>query len=93
MDEEGIRHADNNTMRSMVQSYFSQLFQSEINGVDASVLGAVKRKVTPTMNRSLLSDFSAEEVKNALFAIGDLKASSRPGWITCYLGECLVIIW
>lgn len=51
----------------MVHSYFSQLFQSEDYEVNEAVLNAVK----------LL--FSYEEVKHALFSIGDLKAPGPDG--------------
>jgi hypothetical protein len=36
-------------------------------------------KVTPGMNESLLAPFSAEEVKKALYSIGDLKAPGPDG--------------
>ena len=79
VDEEGVQHEDGDTMHLMVQNYFSHLFQSELNGVNSSVLNVVRWKVTPDMNRSLLADFSAEEVKRALFVIGDLKALGPDG--------------
>jgi hypothetical protein len=63
----------------MVQNYFTHLFQSELQEFDESVLDSVKVKVTPDMNRSLLAPFTAEEVKKALFDIGDLKALGPDG--------------
>lgn len=66
-------------MCSMVQNYFTHLFQSELQEFDESVLDSVKVKVTPDMNRSLLAPFTAEEVKKALFDIGDLKALGPDG--------------
>ena len=66
-------------MCSMVQNYFTQLFQSEIHEIDDSVLDAVELKVTANMNRGLLAQFTPEEVKKALFAIGDLKAPGPDG--------------
>jgi hypothetical protein len=63
----------------MVQNYFSYLFQSGFLMMDQSVLDAVEEKVTTDMNRSLLADFTPEEVKKALFAIGDLKAPGPDG--------------
>jgi hypothetical protein len=38
------------------------------------VQNAVKLKVTPEMNQGLLAPFLYDEVKHALFSIGDLKA-------------------
>jgi hypothetical protein len=79
VDDQGTRHEDGYTMCSMVQNYFSYLFQSEFPMMDQSVLDAVEEKVTADMNRSLLADFTPEEVKKALFAIGDLKAPGPDG--------------
>ena len=42
IDDHGVRQEYSSTMCSMVQDYFTQLFQSEVNEVDDSVLGAVK---------------------------------------------------
>jgi len=63
----------------MVHNYFSNLFASEALEIDEEVLNAVKRKVTPNMNQGLLNPFSYEEVKHALFSIGDLKALGPDG--------------
>ena len=79
VDDHGTRHEDSNTMRSMVHDYFSHLFQSEVHEVNDEVLNAVKVKVTPAMNQGLLAPFSYEEVKHALFSIGDLKAPGPDG--------------
>lgn len=79
VDEQGVRQENSDTMCSMVQNYFSHLFQSEMQELDESVLDSVKVKVTPEMNRSLLAPFTAEEVKKALFDIGDLKAPGPDG--------------
>lgn len=79
VDDQGVRHQERSTMCSMVHNYFTYLFQSEIQEIDNSVLDAVEVKVTADMNRSLLAQFTPEEVKNALFAIGDLKAPIPDG--------------
>jgi hypothetical protein len=47
--------------------------------VDHRVLEDVNRRVTSDMNQILLSPFSREEAKKALFSIGDLKAASPDG--------------
>lgn len=77
--DHGIRHEDKETMCTMVKDYFSNLFTSEVEQVDMSVLGYVNRKVTNNMNQLLLAPFSGEEVKKALFGIGDLKAPGPDG--------------
>lgn len=79
MDDQGIRHEDSYTMCSMVHNYFSHLFTSEVLEVDDVVLNAIKRKLTPETNQGLLAPFSYEEVKHALFNIGDLKAPGPDG--------------
>ena len=67
VDDNGIRHEDSNTMRSMVHNYFAHLFQTEPYEINDDVLNAVKLKVTPEMNQGLLAPFSCDEVKYALF--------------------------
>ena len=47
--------------------------------VKDDVLNVVTSKVTPEMNQGLLAPFSYEEVKHALFSIGDLKAPGSDG--------------
>ena len=66
-------------MKTMVKDYFENLFSSEVNNVDEGVLGDVERKVTAEMNQLLMAPFSREEVKKALFSIGDLKAPGPDG--------------
>ena len=43
------------------------------------MLKLYERKVTNEMNRALLAPYTAEEVRKALFDIGDLKASGPDG--------------
>lgn len=79
VDDQGIRHEDGDSMCSMVQNYFTNLFHSESPIVEQSVLDTVEKRVTTDMNRNLLEPFTPEEVKKALFAIGDLKAPGPDG--------------
>ena len=66
-------------MCSMVQNYFTQLFQSEAHEIDQSVIDVIEEKVTMEMNICLLAQFTLEEVKKALYAIGNLKAPGPDG--------------
>jgi hypothetical protein len=59
--------------------YFSQLFTAEDTDQVQEVIDAVHPRVTPAMNEALLALFSPEEVKKALFDIGDLKAPGPDG--------------
>jgi phenylalanine-4-hydroxylase len=47
--------------------------------VDLAVLSDVNHRVTTDMNQILMAPFSREEVKKALFSIGDLKAPGPDG--------------
>jgi hypothetical protein len=78
-DDQGVRHEDVETMRVMVQEYFTHVFTSEVNDIDDEVLVDINQKVTSEMNQFLLAPFSREEVKKALFSIGDLKAPGPDG--------------
>lgn len=66
-------------MREIIFDYFTSLFTSEVDIPGESVFNDVQRKVTAAMNRALLAPFSSEDVKKALFSIGDLKAPSPDG--------------
>lgn len=79
VDELGVRHEDAREMKMMVKDYFTDLFTSEVHDVDQGVLGDMNCRVTTDMNQLLLAPFSREEVKKALFSIGDLKAPGPDG--------------
>lgn len=66
-------------MCNIVQDYFENLFTSEVGDLDPSVLLDVRRSVTPNMNIGLLAPFSHDEIKKALFQIGDSKAPGPDG--------------
>jgi len=70
---------DGVTMCSIVQDYFGNLFTSELGEPHPAILADVQRYVTQDMNTGLLAPFSYEEVKKALFQIGDLKAPGPDG--------------
>ena len=79
VDDQGVKHEDIEKMREMVQHYFVKLFSSQTQEVDLAVLSDVNRRVTTDMNQFLMASFSREEVKKALFSIGDLKAPGPDG--------------
>lgn len=78
LDENGVWVQDRE-MKNHIMAYFSRLFTSEVNQLDPMVLSLVKRKVTNEMNNALLAPYTAEEVRKALFDIGDLKAPGPDG--------------
>jgi hypothetical protein len=50
-----------------------------VQEIDPLVLEKVQPKVSQVMNEQLLAPFSAEDVKKAIFNIGDLKAPGPDG--------------
>jgi hypothetical protein len=79
VDEQGVRHEDMQTMGAMVKEYFDNLFTREVLEFDEGILADVDQKVSVGMNQLLLAPFTREEVKKALFSIGDLKAPGPDG--------------
>ena len=84
VDEQGVRHENIDEMNVMVKEYFANLFTPKVQDVDQGVLMDVKRKVSSDMNQLLMAPFSREEVKKALFSIGDLKAPGPDGLHTIF---------
>ena len=66
-------------LNPLVSDYFAGLFSTEIDDPDPDVLNKVVPKVSELMNEQLLHPYSAEEVKKALFSIGDMKAPGVDG--------------
>ena len=79
IDDNGVKHEDASGMKDLVQSYFTNLFTSEVNHLGPEVLSDVGRRVSDEMNNELMAPFTREEVKAALFSIGDLKAPGPDG--------------
>ncbi|KAK1698887.1 hypothetical protein QYE76_015584 [Lolium multiflorum] len=61
------------------QRYFDNLFSTENNVVDPEFLERISPKVTQLMNENLIAPFTGEDVKEAVFSIGDLKAPRPDG--------------
>jgi len=66
-------------MGARVKEYFDNLFTREVLEIEDGILTDVDRKVSAEMNQLLLATFTREEVKKALFRIGDLKAPGPDG--------------
>jgi hypothetical protein len=62
-----------------ISDYFMSLFRSNGGRASQQILNAVEGKVTHEMNDFLMKPFLAEEVKEALDSIGDLKAPGPDG--------------
>jgi hypothetical protein len=87
VDEKGVRHEDMDMMGAMVKEYFSNLFTREVKEIDDGVLNDVDQKVSADMNQLLLAPFGREEVKKALFSIGDLKAPGLMAFMRSFLSD------
>lgn len=66
-------------MKSLIDTYFQNIFTSQVDIVNMDVINKVTPRVTPYMNEALLAPYTEEEVKRALFSIGDLKALGPDG--------------
>ena len=62
-----------------ITEYFSKLFTSKVQHPNQEVLSLVRRRVSNEMNSALLAPYTAEDVRKALFDIGDLKAPGPDG--------------
>ncbi|XP_071681651.1 uncharacterized protein [Lolium perenne] len=60
-------------LKALVLNYFSNMFTSEVQDVDPMVLEKINPRIDDAMNEKLMFPFSAEEVKKAMFNIGDFK--------------------
>jgi hypothetical protein len=66
-------------LNPIILDYFSNLFTSDNPVVDPAFLDKVIPKVSEVMNNMLMAPSSAEDVKKAVFTIGDLKAPAPHG--------------
>ena len=79
MDDNGEWKEDNESMKQLIDNYFQYLFTAEVHVPNQEVPEKVKPKVSSYMNESLLAPYTEEEVRRALFSIGDLKAPGPDG--------------
>lgn len=79
LDYSGDWKEELNDLNSIILGYFKDLFSSQVRQPDNSVLNKVKRRVTEAMNTTLMAPYTIDEVKKALFSIGDFKAQGPDG--------------
>jgi hypothetical protein len=66
-------------LKPLIYDYFVNLFNSEVQVTDEALLEKIQAKVTQDMNDKLLNPFTAEDVRKAVFSIGDYKAPGSDG--------------
>jgi hypothetical protein len=78
-DEGGNWIEDEVGLADHIKNYFGNLFSSEVDEPSMNVINKVTPRVTAEMNAVLNAPYTREEVKKAMFNIGDLKAPGPDG--------------
>ena len=73
----------------VASAYFDNLFQAGVEDQMEKCLNAVQCMVTDDMREFLSSEFTAEEVKVALFQMGPTKAPQPDGMNALFLSKIL----
>jgi hypothetical protein len=71
--------AQGDQLKPLILDYFSNLFTTKVNMIDPAFLEKITPRVSGAMNELLTTPFTPEEVKKAIFSIGDLKAPGPDG--------------
>jgi hypothetical protein len=79
-DDEGRWQDVPSEMERMATSYFKELFKKDPSLNANNLTSLFQEKVSAEMNESLCKDFSDEEIGDALFQIGPLKAPGTDGF-------------
>jgi hypothetical protein len=69
----------NDNLKPLILEYFQSLFNTDAGIIDDGLLSTVKPVVMVQMNTLLVAPYTKEEVKKALFQIGDMKAPGPDG--------------
>jgi hypothetical protein len=75
-------------LNPMISDYFAGLFTTEVDEPDPDLIEKVTPRVSTAMNEELLKPYTAEEVKKALFSIGDMKAPGSDGLHAIFFKKC-----
>ncbi|BFG25212.1 hypothetical protein CerSpe_114860 [Prunus speciosa] len=79
IDSNGIWKEESAAVQEIVVDYFTHLFTSNCRRREDIILNTVDPCLTPTMNASLLIDFTEQEVKHAVFQMYPTKAPGPDG--------------
>jgi hypothetical protein len=83
-DDDGVWKDVPIDMEWMATSYFKELFTRGPSLNSERVLALTQQKVTSEMNENLCKDYTDEEISDALFQIGPLKAPGVDGFPACF---------
>jgi hypothetical protein len=78
--------------KEVVTNYFINLFSSNAGSRVGELLSQLDSRVTPEMNELLCKEFKAQEVKDALESIGDLKAPGTDRMPSIFYKKCWDIV-
>jgi hypothetical protein len=79
-DNDGVWKEVPSEMERMASSYFKEIFTRDPSLNADAIINMTQEKVTVDMNDDLCKDFSDEEISDALFQIGPLKAPGVDGF-------------
>ena len=77
--DDGAWIEDSNQLKRYITNYFFSIFSASARDNNEDILQTVQPKVSAWMNDVLCSEYTEEEVINALKSIGDLKAPGPDG--------------
>lgn len=90
-DEEWTIYSDNDSIGKMISTYFQQIFTSEIDGNTMdwnSILGDFPTRVSSHIFEEMAQDYTAEEVKIAVFQLNPSKALGKDDFSALFFQKC-----
>jgi hypothetical protein len=71
-------------MEKMARGFFQDLYRADPEVCPEELLGLVQPKISEDTNMEQCKDFSTEEIGDALFQMGPLKAPGPDGFPACF---------
>ena len=87
-DDQGVWCEGTAYLNPLISNYFAGLFATKIDEPDLVLLNKVVPRVTQAINDELMKPYTAEEVKKAVFSIGDMKAPGTDGFHAIFFKKC-----